>query len=81
MLKLFVIMLVDMPLKYDKMVGCIHYLLFKWQPLLLDMFLRGRLFLFVKKVDQQICIKLYVKNEIKCTKVCEILTKAYVTLL
>jgi len=25
---------------------------------------------------QQICIKLYVKNEIKCSKECEMLTKA-----
>ena len=28
-------------------------------------------------MDQSICIKFCVKHEIKCNKVCEILTKAY----
>ena len=28
-------------------------------------------------MDQRICIKFWVKNEIKCRKVCEMLTKAY----
>ena len=28
-------------------------------------------------MDQKICIKFSVKNEIKCNKVCEMLTKAY----
>ena len=31
----------------------------------------------LKEMDQRICIKISVKNEIKFNKVCEMLTKAY----
>ena len=31
----------------------------------------------LKEIDQRICIKFCVKNEIKCSKVCKILIKAY----
>ena len=34
-------------------------------------------FRLLKEMDQRICIKFCVKNEIKCSKVYEILTKAY----
>ena len=35
-------------------------------------------FLLLKKMDQRICIKFCVKNEIKCSKILELLTVAYV---
>ena len=35
----FFIMLVYMPLKYDKIFSCIHCLICLWQPLKLDVFL------------------------------------------
>ena len=44
----FIIMLVYMPLKYDKICSCIHCLLCLWQPLRLDVFLCARRFSFVK---------------------------------
>ena len=47
--KYFFIMLVYMPLKYDKIFGCIHCLLCLWQPLRLNVFLWARRFSFVQK--------------------------------
>ena len=47
--KFFFIMLIYMPLKYDKSFGCIHCLLCLWQPLRLDVFLWARRFSFVKR--------------------------------
>ena len=66
-----------MPLKYDKIFSCIHCLLYLWQPLRLDVFYELGEFRLLKEMDQNICIKLRIKNEIKCNKVCEMLTKAY----
>ena len=47
--KFFFMMLVYMPLKYDKIFSYIHYLLCLWQPLRLDVFLWVRRFSFVKR--------------------------------
>ena len=48
-LSIFFIMLVYMPLKYDKDFSCIHCLLCLWQSLRLDVFLWDRRFSFFKK--------------------------------
>ena len=45
----FFIILVYMPLKYDKIFSYIHYSLCLWQPLRLDVFLWARRFSFVKR--------------------------------
>ena len=45
----FFIMLINMPLKYDKIFSYIHCLLCLWQPLRIEVFLCARRFSFVKR--------------------------------
>jgi len=64
------------PPKYDKIFGCFHRLLSKWQPLRLDGFSRARRFSFVEnQTDRKIRIKSTRKKRNKVREIS--LTKAY----
>ena len=62
--KIFFIMLVYMPPKYDQNFTCFHCLLCLWQPLRLDVFYELCDFRSLNEMDQRICIQFCLKNEI-----------------